>query len=173
MNSIEKQGMSFEQALGFLAQAQSEYNRLGKIVSTKDPESLRYACDEEMRFRYEEYGVKSVDVKIGDSTVGTYSVSKTKEKPEKVIEKLSIEPMDALRWCTEEAPEEYFAMLCEEAARIAEDYMLLTGEVLPSAKVVEETVPAEPSKFKNTILKVDAAKVGKALGTDGFRGYIE
>ena len=44
MNSIEgAQGMTFEQALSFLAKCQAEYNRLGKIVSTKDPDSLRSA----------------------------------------------------------------------------------------------------------------------------------
>lgn len=164
MNSIEKQGMTFEEAVGFLARAQYEYNNLGKIVSTKDPDSLRSACDEEMRLRHQLYGVKSINAKIGDAVVGTYTVCETKEKPEQTVKRLRIDPSDALRWTMEDAPDNYYQMLAEAAVKIAEDYMLLEGEVLPGARMVEETVPAEPSKYKNTVLKIDPAKAAKAIG---------
>lgn len=163
MNSIEQQGMSFEDALAFLAQCQSEYNKLGKVCSTKDPDSLRHALDEELRLRYELQGVKSIDVKLGNRVVGTYTVVKTSEKPEQKVKKLKISEGNAIRWLMEDAPSEYYDMLCAEAVKIAEDYMLLTGEILPSAQYVEEILPAEPSRFKNTVLKVDSAKVDAAL----------
>lgn len=162
-NSIELQGVPFEEALAFLAQCQAEYGKLAKICSTKEPDSLRRACDDELRLRYELQGVKSIDVKLHGSVVGTYSVVKTTERPEQKVKKLTISEGNAIKWLMEDAPEEYYDMLCLEAVKIAEDYMLLTGEIIPSAQYVEEIVPAEPSRFKNTVLRVDSAKVEAAL----------
>lgn len=163
MNSIEKQGLTFEEALKVLAECQAEYNRLGKIVSTKEAGSLRSACDEEARLRYEESGVKSYEIPIAGISVGTYTVCKTQEKPEQKVKRLRISEGNAVRWLMEDAPEEYYKQLCEEAVKLAEDYMLLTGEVIPSARMVEEVLPAEPSRYKNTVLKIDADKLERAL----------
>lgn len=171
MNSIEgAQGMTFEQALSFLAKCQAEYNRLGKIVSTKDPDSLRSACDEEARLRYELSGVKSYDVKLNGMSVGTYSVVKTKEEPEisEVREKrLTIDEENAWRWLLEESPDEVFAAARSYAKTLAVEYMLDTGAIIEGAEinevVVREAQPAKPSMFKNMVLRIDAKKMDKAL----------
>lgn len=162
MNSIE-QSVGLEDALKVLAKAQAEYNRLGEIVSTKNPDSLRSLCDEEARLRYELQGIKSWEIHIGGYIVGTYTVAKTKEQPEKTVKRLRIGESDAIRWAMEDAPSNYFDQLAEFAVKLAEDYMLSEGEIIPGAKTVEETVPAEPSRYKNTVLKVDAKNMAKAL----------
>lgn len=163
MEAIEKQDMPFEDALRYLTECQSEYNRLGSIVSTKDPDSLRCALDDEMRLRYELYGVKSYDVKIEGIGVATYSVVKTKEEPERIEKRLSITDEDAWKW-VEAADRTWLASwLREHAHTIAMDYMTETGEMVPGARVLEEVVAAKPSMFKNTMLKVNANKMAQAL----------
>lgn len=164
--SIERreQGMTFEDSLAVLADCQARFEQLGKVVSTKDPDSLRSACDAEMRLRYELYGVKSIDVKIGGVSVGTYSAVISKEKPEQRSKKLTISDGNAIRWLMEDAPDSCCARFAREAVKIAEDYMAATGEMLPAAQCVEEILPAEPGRFKNTRLKIDPEKVAKALG---------
>lgn len=166
MESIEKQEpmMSFEDALVYLAKCQAEYNRLGAIVSTKDPDSLRSAVDEEMRMRYELHGVKSLDVMCDGVTVATYSVAKTKEQPERRMKVLTMPEGSAIRWIMEDAPEECYSELCAVAAKIAEKYMSNTGEIIEGAQMEERVEPAVPSHFKNTVLKINAEGMRKALG---------
>ncbi|MBR3226856.1 MAG: hypothetical protein IKF78_16200 [Atopobiaceae bacterium] len=163
MKAIETKGLGFEDALKVLAECQSRYNELGKVVSTKDPDSLRSWCDEEARLRYEMQGVKSWEINLGGCIVGTYTVARTKEKPEQTVKRMRVNGSDAIRWLMEDAPENYFEQLAEFAQKLAEDYMLLEGEIIPGAKMVEETIPAEPSRYKNTVLKVDAKNMAKAL----------
>lgn len=166
MESIEKSvpPMSFEDALLCLARCQAEYNRLAGIVSTKDPDSLRSAVDEEMRLRYELHGVKSLDVMCDGVTVATYSVSKTKEQPERRTKVLTMPEGSAMRWIMDDAPEECYAELCAAAAKIAEKHMRDTGEIIEGAQIVERVEPAVPSRFKNTVLKINAEGMSKALG---------
>lgn len=166
MDSIERQGMSFEDALGYLAFCQTEYDRLGRIVSTKDPDSLRSACDEEMRLRHELHGIKSVDVKVGDKVVGTYSVVKTREQPSRKVRWFSIGKERALRWALEEAPQECRDDLMSAARKIAEQHMLETGELIGGASTGESVEAAVPSRFKNTVLRIDKGKVEELASAD-------
>lgn len=161
MDMIEKlpSGASFDDALAYLARCQSWYNELGRIVSTKDPDSLRCACDEEMRRRYELHGQKSVEVRIGGETVATYTVAKTKEQPSRKVRWFSIGRDAALGWLLHDAPETCRDELLSTARRIAERYMQETGELIDGAKTGESVEPAVPSRFKNTVLKVDAEKI--------------
>lgn len=172
MDSIEKQGMTFEDALGYLAVCQAEYDRLGRIVSTKDPDSLRHACDEEMRLRYELQSVKSVDVRVGDTVVATYSVVKTKEQPSRENRWFSIGKTRALEWLMQEAPRECMDALLSAARKIAEEHMLSTGELIDGATTGVSTEPAVPSRFKNTMLKVYKDKVAE-LGSAEVKGVLQ
>lgn len=165
MNDIEPRGQSFEDALSMLAELQYEYDRIGKVISTKNPDSPRKACDDEMRLRYELSGVRSIDVKIGDSVVGRFSAVIAKEEPEKRCRRPRVSREAAMGWIMGEdmRGSHYFASLADEAVRLAEDYMLLEGEQIPGAEIVEVVEPARPGYFKNTMLKVDREGMEKAL----------
>lgn len=165
MNSLAKYG-SYEQALQILADAQYRYNMLGEIVSTKDPDSLRSLCDMEARYRYEKYGEKTKEVRAPDgTTIATYSAVVTKEEPERTVERLEIADGHAARWVMEDAPQEWLDdWMQRHAKEIAMDWMMETGELIPNANVVEEHVPAKPSMYKNTVLKIKADAMRKVLG---------
>lgn len=177
MDSIEKQNMPFEDALVILAQCQAEYNRLGAIVSTKDPGSLRSICDREMLERYETTGDVSKVIRINGTEVARYTVRVSKGAPEKKSKKVVIDPEDAHVWLMTEAPDTYIEMYeseCAKAAqKVAEDYMLLEGEIIEGAEVVEETIPAEPEHATGCMLKVDAQKMGRALKGETVHGLHE
>lgn len=154
----------FREALAYLARCQAEYQRLADVVSTKDPNSLRSALDDIAKMRYERDGIKSYDVKVGGSKVGTYTVRATKEEPERKVTELTVEdPEEALRWLMEDRTDAYYKRLCDAAVGIAIERMRETGELLDSACVSSKHIPAIPSMFKNMVLKVDAEKVSKAL----------
>lgn len=171
MNEIERRGMSFEDALGYLAMCQAAYDRLGRIVSTKDPNSLRSACDGEMRELYEQRGIKSLDVKVGDTVVGSYTAARTKEQPSRKRRWFSIGRERALQWVLEEAPQDCRDALMAAARKIAEQHMLDTGELIEGAATGESVEPAVPSRFKNTVLKLDKDKVAELAA--GMGGYLE
>lgn len=153
----------FREALAYLARCQAEYQRLADVVSTKDPDSLRSALDEVARMRYERDGIKSYDVKVGESKVGTYTVRASKEEPERTEKRTSIDIEAAREWLGEVEWDFISAFIEEHIEDFISEYTFKTGEVLPFVRTVEEHVPATPSMFKNMVLKVDAEKVGKAL----------
>lgn len=177
MSSIEKLGMTFEDALAILARAQHEYNALGSIVSTKDPKSLRSVCDAQMLERYEMTGDVSKVVRINGTEVARYTVRVSKGCPEKKAKRILIDPEDAHIWIMTEAPQNYIEMYEQECAiaakKIAEDYMLLEGELIEGAEVVEETVPAEPEHATGCMLKIDAEKMDRALKGETVHGLHE
>lgn len=165
MNSIEPQGRTFEETLAMLAELQYEYDRIGKAISTKNPDSPRSVCDDEMRLRYELSGVRSIDVKIGDAVVGRFSAVIAKEEPEKRCKRPRVSREAAMGWIMGEdmRGSHYLSSLMDEAVRLAEDYMLIEGEQIPGAEIVEVVEPARPGYFKNTMLKVDREGMEKAL----------
>lgn len=153
----------FREALGYLAKCQAEYQRLASIVSTTEPDSLRRALDDVARLRYEQDGIKSYEVKIGDRKVGTYTVRATKEEPERTDTHLEFDAGKAREWVETVDRDWLGGYLADHAVEIAEAYMRETGEILEISKVVEERIPAIPSTFKNMVLKIDREKVENAL----------
>lgn len=163
MNSIQEFG-SFEQALAALAEAQYQYNNLGKVVSTKDPDSLRSMCDREARYRFEQYGDKSKNVVWNGQVIATYTVCATSEEPERREKHIEISDQAARSWVMEDCPQDFVDAFVEEHAHeIAMRYMEETGELIPNAEVVETVVPAKPSMYKNTVLKIKPQAMEKAL----------
>lgn len=59
-----------------LALAQALYKKVANLVSTRDPESLRWQFDREILANYAESGAKSGEMRIGGEKVGTWSVVK-------------------------------------------------------------------------------------------------
>lgn len=159
-----------------LAIAQAIYNHLGKLVSTKDPDSLRAQADREYKALFEQTGAKSFDVRVNGSKVGTYSVKVSKAKPE-VIEK-GIEIND-------ESLVMRFAMACDRQTLanyvrdrmqdFVEWYAVLTGEALAGCEWVEYVTPATEPAYMGGTLKVNAEDVANAInGLDiGIYGLLE
>lgn len=163
MSNIQEFG-SFEQALTALAEAQYHYNALGAVVSTKDPASLRSMCDMEARYRFEKFGDKSKNVVLNGQVIATYTVCATSEEPERREKHLEVPDYAARAWVMEDCPQEFVDAFVEEHAHeIAMRYMEETGELIPHAELVETVIPAKPSMYKNTVLKVKPQAMEKAL----------
>lgn len=152
-----------------LAIEQALYNRLGEDVSTKNPDSLRYAADVDMVETYRNTGYKSRDVMVNGMKVGTHSVRVGKGKDARTTKRLAV--LDAAQLvqfiqsdkCVEERAE-YLELMAQNFA----EFMLETyGIVCDGCEVVEETVPAQPPTISGTTMRIDADKVAEAL-----KGYL-
>lgn len=178
-----------------LTLAQAAQNVIGKIVSTKDPDSLRSKVDDEMLALYEDTGAKSFDLKLCNMKVGTYSVrvSKPIHRIDLVVndrEKLS-------RWCADNGlaetettyeidldgvtldvvQETAFNMLLDTGIIRKREVVHMTDFVLHDVKQYFANTDEVPDGCKTvavdeqerplgTTLKVDPLLVAKAMGED-------
>lgn len=154
-----------------LALAQGLYSKLGEIVSTKNPDSLRSELDDRARFLYETDGIKSRDVVINGVKVATYSV-KTKQQPaEKPLIRtfLHIENEDefytwlansgrmTIEAVVRENPELFYRLFVEELGEIPDGCFVESVELTPGQ-------PERPPVYAGTVLRVDTEKLAMALG---------
>ena len=151
-----------------LAVAQAIYKAVGTVVSTKDPDSLRSACDREAVRRYEKEGVKSTDILIDGLKVGTYSVKVSKPKPKRKAPRAWVDDWDEFTdWLThEEDGANWLRSLIEEHGdALASDILHETGEIAPGCVAqLDYCEPAEPARVTGTTLRVDTAAVAEAVG---------
>lgn len=133
-----------------LAVAQAVYKKVGKYVSTKDPDSLRSECDREFLQMFEDTGVDRTQVRVNGVKVGTYSARETKpvERARVVVD----DPDAFLRWCVREG----YVVPDRDAVQQA---LERDGVVPEGAHVVTETVAGSVG----TVLRVDEDKVVEAL----------
>lgn len=146
-----------------LAIAQAVYKAVADVVSTKNPDSLRSQADRELRDMYDSMGVKSLDLKLEGQKVGTYSVTMAKATEEKHSRFLKVtDPAKVQAWAEENETE--FREWLSGAWEAFADYCFETyGEVPEGTEVVDHMIPALPEHVKGTTLRVDPAKVAKAL----------
>ena len=150
-----------------LAVAQAIYKAVGTVVSTKDPDSLRSACDAEAVRRYEAEGVKSTDILIDGLKVGTYSVKVSKAKPKRKAPRAWVDDWDAFTdWLTDEDGANWLRHLVDEHGdALASDILHETGEIAPGCVAqLDYCEPAEPARVTGTTLRVDTAAVAEAVG---------
>lgn len=148
-----------------LAFAQALYQKLGEIVSTKDPDSLRGLADEFYREMYETTGAKSFEVKIDGEKVGTYSVRVSKAKPSTTEEHFTVTDEEKLsEWVSREINYDLAAsFVFAHLERFAGWYFTETGEV-PYGCELEQTVTlAQPARYSGGALKVDPMAVLGAM----------
>lgn len=149
---------------------QALYSRLAGDVSTKDPDSLRGQFDAALVETYANTGYKSKDAMIDGQKVGTYSVHVGKGKPQEVVSELRVTDhgrlIDYVLYSDECADErkEYLELM---AKNFAEFCVHTYGTVCDGCEMVERVIPEQPPKVLGTTLRIDAEKVGKALG-----GYL-
>jgi len=150
-----------------LAVAQAIYKAVGTVVSTKDPDSLRSACDAEAVRRYETEGVKSTDILIDGLKVGTYSVKVSKAKPKRKAPRAWVDDWDEfIDWLTHEDGANWLRSLIEENGdALASEILHETGEIAPGCVAqLDYCEPAEPARVTGTTLRVDTAAVAEAVG---------
>ena len=161
MNDIER-----------LTLAQALYSELGKIVSTKDPESLRSQIDEQYRELYESTGSKSYDVKLNDNIVGTYSIRFTKPKESESRDVFEVRDYEALAKWFEGIDASILAkFVAHDLAQFAEWYFAETGEKPEGCELVTVVTPAVEKRYIGGALKVDSQSVLEAMN-DALPYYV-
>ena len=148
-----------------LAFAQALYSKLGEIVSTKDPDSLRAAVDEFYKDLYETTGAKSFEVSIDGQKVGTYSVRVSKPKPAETKERLIVEDAGTFSvWIEHETNAEVLQMFAQSRLEEFANWLFETTGEIPYGCFVEQTVSlAQPARYSGGALKVDPLSVLDAM----------
>lgn len=163
---------AYATALEALACYQSMYSRVGAIVSTKDPDSLRMQVQRELLRRYEATGADRVRPKVGGVTVGTMSITFTKEVPAKEVTRAVVKDPDAL---LADDNDEFSAFLAETIKRnlnkFAVEYAETTGELLEGMEWVTDVTPAQPATVKGVRLSVDDDKVDEGIERALMEGH--
>ena len=153
MNDIER-----------LTLAQAIYSELGKIVSTKDPESLRSKIDEQYRELYESTGSKSYDVKLNDNIVGTYSIRFSKSKDSESRDVFEVRDYEALaKWFEGVDASIISSYVAHDLAQFAEWYMAETGEMPDGCNMSTVVTPAVEKHYMGGALRVDSQSVLEAM----------
>lgn len=141
-----------------LAVAQAVYKRMGSVVSTSG-DGLRAKVDEQVIGFYEATGAKSYDVKIAGQKVGTMGVTVSKETERTVFDLTDSDALDA--WlATDEGVDAIGQWATDHLRQFVNDYVKDTGEIPPG--VTPRTV-VDPPRVKGTTLRVEPAKVARAL----------
>ena len=159
-----------------LAIAQALYNHLGKLVSTKDPDSLRAQADREYKALYEQIGAKSFDVRVNGEKVGTYSIKVSKAKPAEEHKELVVVNSTELNDFIAMAPAEYLLRFARAySGEFASWYLERFGELCDGCMVDTVKIEATEPEYMGGTLKVNAEDVANAInGLDiGIYGLLE
>lgn len=150
-----------------LAVCQALYKVLGKIVDTKNPDSLRGKMDAHWKRAYEATGSKSFDIRIGDDVIGTYSIKFSKEEPKQTRYQMEVRDYVKLAQWYSEVPEEYIRQyLSRDLQPFAEYYFHETGEIPDGCVMDEIVILAKPKQYAGGVLRVNPDMVRKALGNE-------
>ena len=135
--------------------------QLKENLDQRNPDSLRYRCDQALLEMYEEDGVDRKQIKVNGEKVGTQSLTFT--KPKDGIEPY-IENYEAFtRWLQTEAGYETLRHAVNTKPDLFSDYLEKTGEVGDGVSMREVH---EPSRVKGTTVRVDLSKVVEAFGKE-------
>ena len=159
-----------------LAIAQAIYNHLGKLVSTKDPDSLRAQADREYKALYEQTGAKSFDVRVNGSKVGTYSIKVSKAKPAEERKEMVVVNSIDLQDFISDLPQGLLRDFVQDHEQaFATWYLLEYGELCDGCMVDTVTIEAKEPAYMGGTLKVNAEDVANAInGLDiGITGLLE
>lgn len=146
---------NFNDLMAQVAIAQAVYKTVAEYVSTKSDDNLRAEFDCAIAELYDSTGAKSFDMKIGNATVGTVSVRKSKEHEEC---SLSVTDQAAFeKWLLKTG-------LGHTEIVYSEDdvirYFTNTGEMPEGANIDLMRIPEQ---ITGTTLRVDTNKVADAL----------
>jgi len=145
-----------------LAVAQALYKTIAPMVATKDACNLRGAVDAHFKALYAKTlamgaPVKSFDVLVDGTKVGTYSITPKEAVPERDETEMIVSDADALmRWAMEHG------CVAVNMNKVNE-YIDETGELPDGMEPRKVHRPAVHAGIKSTALKIDPAKVDEAL----------
>lgn len=146
-------------ALERLAVAQALYKELDKVVSTKDPRSLRAMCDEELAADFKENGTDRRRIVINGVEVGTLTAKIARPSKETRFE---VTDWGALEnWAFSE--EDAMAYVVRHVADFAKWHFEQTGEMPDGCDLVEMTHPGG-QWMGTTIRGCTLDKVSEAAG---------
>ena len=155
-----------------LVVGQALFDKLGKMVSTKDPDSLRVQADRNYKALFDETGAKTFELKIQGEKVGTYSIRQSKPKPSTVTKELRIsDKAEAIRAAANMTEDIWYLFITQHIDDFAPWYARQTGEILDGCEWVEEVSPEIPSQYLGGTLKVDSDAVTNAV--KGLGGEIQ
>ena len=147
-----------------LAVAQAFYNACGKIVSTKDPDSLRSVVDNGYKELYDATGSRSFDVKLLGEKVGTYSLRFSKETQPETVMEFRVYDEEALADAVESAdPQTIMGFIRSNLGRFAEYCFNDTGEILDGCSYEPVQIDGKPSEYIGGVFKVDTDRVADVL----------
>lgn len=123
-------------------------------------DNLRSSCDEDLRRMYQELGVSKVDLRVGDSKVGTISARVT--KAEKKIVPMVDDAEKFAKWIytTDSGLDTIKRLLVAIPDKVLQE-AIADGELPDGCKMIQMDVPEH---FNGTTVRVDDEKVVKALG---------
>lgn len=145
--------------LARLAVAQMLYKELAKVVSTKDPRSLRSQCDEELRSDFAQSGTDRRRIIINGVEVGTLSAKVSKPSVETHVEVTDTDAFDEAT-LDRHALGEFLVRHREEFAEFMLDEY---GELMDGCEVVEHETPGG-AFLGTTIRGCTLEKVSEAAG---------
>jgi hypothetical protein len=152
--------------------AQALFKACGKLVDTKDPDSLRAAVDAEYTKRYNDSGAKTYDISLNGEKVATYSAKFSKETPEKLEHFLNVDNQTELwRWFSDVTGEELREYVSKDVRAFAEWKWKNDGEIAYGCSIQEMHIPGAKPELIGWMLKVDAQKVADVL-PPGVRGLL-
>lgn len=147
------------EALERLAVAQALYKELAKVVSTKDPRSIRAQLDEELKADYERDGTDRKRILINGTEVGSLSAKIAKPSKETRFEVTDWEALENWNFSTDDA----LAYVVRHVVDFAKWHFEQTGEMPDGCELVEMTHPG--GQWMGTTLRgCDIEKVGEAAG---------
>ncbi len=152
------------EALERLAVAQALYKELAKVVSTKDPRSVRSSIDAELKADYERDGTDRKRIVINGVEVGTLSAKIAKPSKERRFEVTDWEAFEKWIFTDDVELVKWFCNYVGAHPReFAKWYFEQTGEIPDGCDLVEMTHPG--GQWMGTTLRgCDIEKVGEAAG---------
>lgn len=151
-----------------LAIKQALFKALAADVDTKNPDNLRGYVSADIIDRYQQTGARSYDVRIDGLKVGTMSVTISKGKEGRTEQRFAVTDDGALdSWVRgEDSRLLWDAYMTSHRAEYAQWYLTQTGEMPDGCEMAETVIPAQPERVSGTSIRIDPAKVGRALGNN-------
>lgn len=148
-----------------LAIAQAVYKVAGKLVSTKDPDSLRSHIDGGYKELYDSTGAKSFNVMVRGKKVGTYSIKTSKPAPPESRLLFKVDDYETLaRWFDCIEPEMLSDYAAVNLGSFAEFVFKTTGELPDGCKLEEVRTFGSRGQYCGGSLRIDEHAVADALG---------
>ena len=145
----------FNELMAKVAIAQAVYKTVAEYVSTKSDDNLRAEFDRAVLEAYDQSGAKSFDINIGNATVGTVSVRKSKEREEC---SLSVYDQAAFEKWLLNTGLGHTEIVYNENSVI--EYFTNTGEMPEGASIDLVRIPEQVT---GTTLRINTDKVADAL----------